>query len=169
MSHHVDESPPRALKARKLSYGARLSLETARRMLESGEQEAKKQAVPMSMAIADNGGNLLAFNRMDDAMLSSTNIAIDKAFTTVFSKRSTKTCGEVVNSGGLIPLFLHERWITFPGGYPIISNGIILGGVGVSGGTFEDIYVARAILKAGGFDTEEADATLAQIEGKKKD
>ena len=161
-------STPAAWKSGGLSYGSGLTLDIAKKMLEAGEKEAEKQGVPMSIAISDAGGNLIAFRRMNDAALFSIQIAMDKAFTAVSSKWSTKTCGEVINGGGFIPLFLHERWITFPGGYPIISDGIIVGGVGVSGGTFEDIYVARAMLQTGGFDTKEADATLAQIESGEK-
>lgn len=170
MSGPVYDGMQESLKARRVSYGSRLSLATARKMLEAGAEEAEKQGVPMSMAIADSGGNLLAFHRMDDAMLSSANIAIDKAFTAVFSKRPTKACGDVIRHGNLIPLHLHERWITFPGGHPIVSNNILVGGVGVSGGyTLEDTSVARAMLKAGGFDTGAADAIIAEAEGEGKD
>jgi uncharacterized protein GlcG (DUF336 family) len=118
----------------------------------------------MSMAVADTGGNLVAFYRMDDAMLSSLQIAIDKAFTAVFSKQATVKSSRGFSIGKLIPLFYHERWITFQGGYPIISNGVILGGIGVSGGIVEDSYVARAALKAGGFSVDEVDAVIAQME-----
>jgi len=157
-----------ATQAETTPQQAYLPLETALKAATTTMEKCTGDGYRVSVAVVDRGGNLLAFNRMDDAMLSSANIAMDKSFTCVFSKRSTKACGEVVTRGGLIPLFLHERWITFPGGYPIISDGIIVGGVGVSGGTFEDTYVARAMLRAGGFDTEEADAYLARIESGEK-
>jgi uncharacterized protein GlcG (DUF336 family) len=67
--------------------------------------------------------------------------------------------------GGLVPLFFHERWITFPGGFPIIKNGRILGGIGVSGGIIEDVYVAKAVLEAGGFVLDEVDAAIMAITG----
>ena len=111
----------------------------------------------MVIAIADSGGNLLAFERMDQAILVSIQIAMDKAFTAVFGKQTTADFAPSYKSGTLVPLFFHERWITFPGGFPILKGGVILGGIGVSGGIDEDIYVARAALKAGGFDTGEAD------------
>src|SRR5512136_1910413 len=151
---------PAAWKSGNLSCGSRLTLATAKKMLEAGEKEAKKQGVPMSMAISDAGGNLLAFSRMDGAALFSIQIAMDKAFTTVFGKMPTGSFASQYCAGGLVPLFFHERWITFPGGFPIIRNGIILGGIGVSGGIVEDIYVAKAALEAGGFILDEVDAAI---------
>ena len=155
------ENPtPAAWKSGGLSYGSGLTLDVARKMLEAGEKEADKQGVPMSMAISDAGGNLIAFSRMDNAALFSISIALDKAFTAVFGKMPTGSFGNFYSTGELVPLFFHERWITFPGGFPVIKNGTILGGIGVSGGTVEDVYVARAALKAGGFILDDVDAAI---------
>lgn len=153
-------STPAAWKRGSLSYACRLTLGTARKMVEAGEKEAKKQGVPMSIAISDAGGNLMAFGRMDDAALFSIQIALDKAFTAVFGKMPTGSFASQYCTGGLVPLFFHERWITFPGGFPIIESGVIVGGIGVSGGISEDVYVARAALKAGGFSLDEVDAAI---------
>jgi uncharacterized protein GlcG (DUF336 family) len=129
-------------------------------MLEAAEVEADRHGVPMSIAISDAGGNLLAFIRMDNAALFSIHIAMDKAFTVVFGKMPSGNFADLYRGGGLVPLFFHERWITFPGGFPIIKNGRILGGIGVSGGTIEDIYVARAALKAGDFRLDGIDDAI---------
>lgn len=158
-------STPAAWKSGGLSYGSGLTLDIAKKMLEAGEKEAEKQGVPMSIAISDAGGNLIAFRRMDNAALFSTQIAMDKAFTTVFGKMPTGSFADLYRTGELIPLFFHERWITFPGGFPIIKNGMILGGIGVSGGTIEDVYVVKAALKAGGFTLDEVDAAIMAIRG----
>ena len=158
-------STPGAWKYGGLSYGPGLTLDIAKKMLEAGEKEAEKQGVPMSMAIGDAGGNLLAFRRMDNAALFSIQIAMDKAFTTVFGKMPTGSFCELYHTGELVPLFFHERWITFPGGFPIIKNGMILGGIGVSGGTIEDVYVVKAALKAGGFILEDTDAAIRAMIG----
>jgi len=162
------EQTPSAWKAGNLSYGVGLTLETAKKMLEAGEKEAEKQGVPMVIAVADAGGNLLAFSRMDNALLLSIQLAMDKAFTAVFGKLPTLRWTENIQSAGIVPLFLHERWITFPGGFPIINNGVLLGGIGISGGTIEDLYVARATLKAGGFSVDAVDVALTEAVGKKK-
>jgi len=145
-----------------LVYGAGLMLDTAKKMLEAGEKEAEKQGVPMSIAIVDAGGNLLAFHRMDNAALFSIQIAMDKAFTAAFGKQATGNYAGLYQSGILVPLFFHERWITFAGGFPVIKDGVVLGGIGVSGGTIEDVFVARAALAAGGFSVNEVDAFLAR-------
>ena len=158
-------STPAAWKSGGLSYGSGLTLDIAKKMLEAGEKEAEKQGVPMSIAISDAGGNLIAFRRMDNAALFSTQIAMDKAFTTVFGKMPTRSFADLYRTGELIPLFFHERWITFPGGFPIIKNGMILGGIGVSGGTIEDVYVVKAALKAGGFILDAVDAAIMAIRG----
>lgn len=164
----TESSTPAAWKSGTLSYGSGLTLGTAKKMLEAGENEAKKQGVPMSIAIGDAGGNLVAFSRMDNAALFSIQIAMDKAFTTVFGKMPTGSFASQYCAGGLVPLFFHERWITFPGGFPLIKNGVILGGIGVSGGIIEDVYVAKAALKAGGFSLKEVDATIAAIRGMRR-
>lgn len=152
---------PGPWKSGGLSYNSGLTLDAAKKMLEAGEKEAEKQGVPMSMAISDAGGNLIAFRRMDNAALFSIQIALDKAFTTVFGKMPTGSFCNLYRTGELVPLFFHERWITFPGGFPVTKDGVALGGIGVSGGTVEDVYVARAALEAGGFSLDEVDAAIA--------
>jgi len=154
---------PSVWKAGNLAYGTGLTLDAAKKMLEAGEKEAEKQGVPMAMVIIDAGGNLLAFHRMDNTILVGTQIAMDKAFTAVLGKQHTGNYASLYQSGIMVPLFYHERWITFPGGFPIVKDGILWGGVGVSGGTFEDVLVARAMLQAGGFSIGEVDAFLAQM------
>ena len=151
-----ESGTPPAWRAGNLAYGAGLTLDTAKKMLEAGEKEAEKHGVPMAMAVVDAGGNLLAFHRMDDTMLVSTNIALDKAYTAAFGKLPTSFWGNMAR-GGSGPIFIHERWITFQGGFPIKNNGVLLGGLGVSGGTVEDLYVAKAALQAGGFSLEDFD------------
>jgi uncharacterized protein GlcG (DUF336 family) len=159
---------PEPWQAGNCCYGPGLTLSFAKQLLEAGEKEAFKQGVPMAMAISDAGGNLLAFHRMDNTMLVSSQIAQDKAFTAVFGKMPTGNFGGAYRSGELIPLFFHERWITFNGGYPLRKEGVLMGGLGVSGGIIEDNYVARAILKAGGFEYSEADALIKDYEAELK-
>jgi uncharacterized protein GlcG (DUF336 family) len=155
---------PQAWKIGALCYGSGLDLKIAQKMLAAGEREALKQGVPMAMAISDSGGNLLAFQRMDNTMLSSTQIALDKAYTAVFGKLPTADYTPIYKSGGLVPLFFHERWITFAGGYPILKGNKIMGGLGVSGGVIEDVLVAKAMLKAGGFETQTVEEYLKNFQ-----
>lgn len=166
--NEATNSTPAAWKSAGLCYGPGVTLDIAKKMLEAGEKEAEKQGVPMSMAISDAGGNLIAFSRMDNAALFSIEIALDKAFTTVFGKMPTGSFANFYRTGELVPLFFHKRWITFPGGFPLIKNGVILGGIGVSGGIIEDVYVAKAALKAGGFSLKEVDAAIAATRGMRR-
>ncbi len=155
---------PGEWKSGALCYGQGLTLEMAKMMLEAGAKEAVRLGVPMSMAICDSGGNLLAFQRMDNAALFSSQIAMDKAFTAVYGKLPTASYRPLFQSGELNTLFFHERWITFPGGFPAVKDGVVMGGLGVSGGKIEDFYVARAILKGGGFDTTDIDQFITDYE-----
>ena len=96
-----------------MSYDSRLTLDVAKKMLETGEEEAEKQGVPMSMAIRNAGGNLIPL-AADNAALFSMTIAMDKAFTAVFGKMPTGSFAEFYRMGELVPLLFHKRWITFP-------------------------------------------------------
>jgi uncharacterized protein GlcG (DUF336 family) len=150
------------------NYNSILTLKVAKKMLEAGEKEALKQKVPVAMAISDSGGNLLAFHRMDNTALFGIQIAIDKAYTAVFGKMATGKFGDLYRSGQLVPLFFHERWVTFHGGYPIIKDSALVGGLGVSGGVIEDVYVAKEMLLAGEFSIREIDEFITVNEAELK-
>jgi uncharacterized protein GlcG (DUF336 family) len=155
---------PDAWRNVRYGNGAELTLAIAESMLEAGEKEASKQQCPMSMAICDVGGNLIAFHRMENVMLAAIQISINKAYTAVMGKMTTANLGHPFRTGELIPLFFHERWITFNGGYPIVKDGKIIGGLGVSGGVVEDLYVAREMLRAGNFDLSAAEQSIKDFE-----
>ena len=140
---NLGESPT-AWKTGTYCYGPGLNLELAGKMLEAGEKEAVKQGVPMALAISDSGGQLLAFHRMDNTMLAGIQIAMDKAYTAVLGKMPTGVLGGAYRSGQLVPLFFHERWITFHGGYPLIKDGVLMGGLGISGGMIEDTFCGES-------------------------
>ena len=155
---------PSAWREGALSYSTGLTYDTAKKMIEAAMAEAKKQGLLMVIAVADAGGNLVAFGRMDNTMLASIHIATDKAFTAAYGKLPTQAWRDIVQGGILPPLFIHERWIAFPGGFPLIKGKQLLGGLGCSGATAHgDTSVARAALAAGGFNTEDADAILKQL------
>ncbi len=163
MTKSRDPVPP-AWRQGALSYSTGLTYDTAKKMIEAAMAEAKKQGLTMVVAIADAGGNLVAFGRMDDAMLASIHIATDKAFTAAYGKIPTQIWRDIVQSGNLPPLFIHKRWTAFPGGFPLIKGKKLLGGIGCSGATaYGDTLVSRAGLDAGGFSTRDADAILKQL------
>jgi cob(I)alamin adenosyltransferase len=155
---------PAEWKEGGLTYSAGLKYDTARKMIDAAMAEAKKQGLTMVIAIADAGGNLVAFGRMDEAMLASIQIAMDKAFTAAYGKVPTQIWRTIIQAGFIPPLFIHERWTAFAGGFPLIIGKQLFGGIGCSGATaYGDTSVARAGLLAGGFSTEDADNVLKEL------
>merc|ERR1712203_158521 len=114
--------------------------------------ESEKLGVKMNVAIVDAGGNLVAFKRMDGAWLGSIDIAMKKAKTAVFFNMPSGKLGTMSQPGGALYGIEHSNQglITFPGGVQVHdSNGVLIGGIGVSGSTVEhDFQVASAADKA---------------------
>ena len=74
-----------------------MTLDIAKKVVEAAEKKAKDIGVPMNIVVVDKGGNLVAFERMDDAWLGSINIAINKAFTAVAFNMTTEDLGAESN------------------------------------------------------------------------
>ncbi len=125
--------------------------ETAKVLIEAGEAASRELGVPMVIAIVDESGVLKALSRMDGAALLSVDIAQDKAYTSVSFGIATHEWFEFVKND---PPLLHgiiktPRLVVFGGGYPIKDGDTIIGGIGVSGGHYEqDMKVAQAALAA---------------------
>ncbi len=130
----------------------KLTLQDAKIILEGAERKAQEIGVPMDIAVVDDGGNLLAFYRMDGAKITSIDIAINKAFTAAGARKATHEYAEIAQPGG--PAFgIHVsnqgRFMVFGGGLPIFVDGHIVGGIGCSSGTPEqDRIVAEAGIEA---------------------
>ncbi|MCY4600114.1 MAG: heme-binding protein [Acidobacteria bacterium] len=137
----------------------RLVLDDARTIMAAAEQKACEIGVDMDIAITDDSGSLLMFHRMDDARITSIDVAISKAFTAAAARRSTRAYGEVSQPGG--PAFgIHVsnqgRFMVVAGGLPIFVDEQIVGGVGCSSGhPDQDEVVAQAGV----------DALLAAVNG----
>ena len=131
-----------------------ITLEEAQRILSAAERKAGEMGQPMNIAVMDAGRNLVAFHRMDGAWVASTDIAIDKAFTSAGRGLTTRKIGEMAQPGQ--PLFGINttnggRIVIFAGGIPLERDGEVVGAVGVSGGTVdEDHEVAEAGVAAFG-------------------
>lgn len=129
-----------------------ITLEASKKMGKAALKKALEIKVPVVFSVVDNGGNLLYLERMDEAFVTSVDIAINKAFTAWALKSGTNELSEVVLPGqSLYGLNLtnNSRIITFGGGFPIIINDKIVGAVGVSGGTVEeDMEIAKAALNS---------------------
>jgi uncharacterized protein GlcG (DUF336 family) len=126
-----------------------ISLAQAQAAIDAAVAKATEIGTKMDIAVVDAGGNLKAFARMDGAWLGSIDIAIKKATTARFFDLPTEALGELSQPGG--PLYQIEvsngGLITFPGGLPLTTaNGMVFGGIGVSGSTVED---DRTVAEAG--------------------
>tara|TARA_B100001540_G_scaffold269264_1_gene251839 strand:+ start:78 stop:605 length:528 start_codon:yes stop_codon:yes gene_type:complete len=106
----------------------------------------------VNIVVADNGGNVVASLRMNGAMLMSYDIARDKAFTSAATGAPTGVLYDVLVDAGpgvLAGIVKREGIAAFGGGLPILSNGILLGAIGVSGASEEeDIICAQAGIDA---------------------
>ena len=127
-------------------------LEDARRVIAAAEKKAKEIGQPMNVAVADEGGNLVAHVRMDDAWIGSIDISINKAFTARAFNISTKDLATHSQSGGQffgIHASNNGKIMIFAGGIPLKRDGRVVGAVGVSGGSGDqDHAVAEAGAKA---------------------
>lgn len=130
----------------------RLTLDDAKLMMAAAEKKAAEIGVDMDIAIVDDGGNMLLFQRMDNARITSISIAIDKAFTAGAARKSTRAYGEASGPGG--PSFginssIQGRFMIFAGGLPIFIDNEPVGGIGCSSGSpDQDEEVARAGVDA---------------------
>ncbi len=129
----------------------RLSLGDAQKLIKAAAAKAKKIGVNMCIAVSDESGNLIAFERMDGAKVLSVNLSADKAYTAAISKRPTHEYNELNQPGNLV-FGIHTssggRFSTVGGGYPVIVKGAVVGGIGLSGGSAEeDMVCAEAALK----------------------
>jgi uncharacterized protein GlcG (DUF336 family) len=139
----------------------RLSLEEAKILIEGAAIKAREIKVPMCIAVTDESGHLVTFDRMDGGKVSSISIAIDKAFTGAVARRGTHIYNELCVPGK--PTFgIHVtndgHFSVIGGGLPVFVNGEIVGGVGVSSGSAEqdqvcaeaaiDYFYSRTGMKA---------------------
>ena len=126
-------------------YGLPISLDRAEAAIHAAVTEAKKRNWKMNIAVADSGGNLVAFQRMDGAMLASIQIAEHKARAAATFRRPTKVFEDGINLMHLNYLLAFDGVIASRGGIPLIEEGAIIGAIGCSGGTdSQDDIVSQA-------------------------
>ncbi len=123
-----------------------ISLDLAKKIAAAAETKAIENKLDVVISIVDESGNLIYFERMDNAQLGSIDISIQKAKTSVLFKRPTKAYEEKVAAGNNAILSLKDV-LPFEGGIPLNVNNIQVGAVGVSGGTpQQDGMVAKAAV-----------------------
>jgi len=125
-----------------------LSLDDARKAAAAAVAEAKKNKWIMAIAVVDDGGHLIYFERIDETQVGSIGIAIGKARTAAIFKRPTKALEDAINAGQHA-ILTYPNTLPREGGLPIFADGKVLGAIGVSGGkSSEDSQVAKAGVDA---------------------
>lgn len=126
----------------------RLDQADAQVLIQGAREKANEIGIPMCIAITDESGNLVAFERMDGGKVTSITIAQDKSFTASAARKATHEYNQVCVPGNLafgIHTALGGRLSVVGGGLPILVNGVVVGGIGLSSGTpQQDMTCAQA-------------------------
>ena len=140
-----------------------LNLEGARKVIAAALAEAKRVGAPGGVvAVVDDGGNLVALERMDGTFTAGANVSIGKAKTAVMFKRPTKFFEDVIKNGRTAMVALPD-FTPLQGGIPIEYEGQIIGGVGVSGASSAQQDEEIAIAGANAFKTPAASADAHSV------
>jgi glc operon protein GlcG len=139
-----------------------LTLDGAKKVIAAAVEYAKKNNAPGgAIAVVDDGGNLMALERLDGTIAAGANISIGKARTAVLFKRPTKTFEDIIKNGRTTLLALPDSYFTpLQGGIPIIVDGQIVGAVGVSGAASAQQDEEMAIA---GANVLSADARVSEV------
>lgn len=148
--HNVD-----AWRGPTASQAAGLTLAAARAIIDAVQAEATAMGVALTCAVVDSGDQLVALERMDAADLVTIRVAQDKAYTALVNRMPTGDLAPLVQPGA--EFYGYEtvagRTIVFAGGLPLLRGGVLVGGVGVSGGSSEeDRRAVEAGVRAFGGD-----------------
>ena len=109
-----------------------LTLDGARKVIAAAEEYARARSAGGVIAVVDDGGNLIALERLDGTFAAGARISIGKARTAVLFKRPTKFFEDVIRNGRT-PMVALDDFTPLQGGVPIVVDGEVVGGVGVSG------------------------------------
>ncbi len=126
-------------------------------MMAAAIAKAEELGIAVTVAIVDAGGHLLVLERMDGGRFHTVHSSTTKAVCAASNKRPTTTRGaqaqplDTLHALGLALAAGPERWTAMEGGFPIIVDGECVGGIGVSGGDWEqDEAIARVAVEAVG-------------------
>ena len=115
-----------------------LTLEGAKKVIAAAEAEAVKNRVGCNVAVVDDGGNLIAFHRIDPTFPAGARVSIGKARTAALFRQPTKNFEDVITQKGRTSMIALDDFTPLQGGVPIAVAGQIVGAVGVSGASSAD-------------------------------
>ena len=140
-----------SIPSRTRTPARRFDLAAAKRIAERAEARSVELGVPVVIAAADAGGNLMLLHRVEGALLASTEVAINKAWSAVAFQAPTATLGPLATEDGPFPGLADTnsgRVVLFGGGVPVHVDGELAGAIGISGGTAEqDVDIATCALQ----------------------
>jgi glc operon protein GlcG len=136
-----------ALAQERPPYGPEIKLDMAKKIAAGAIAESRKNNWRMAVAIVDNHGFIVYYERMDDTQLGSVQVALDKARTAALYRRPTKALEDAINKGRVTLMSLAGA-APVEGGIPIMVDGKVIGAIGVSGmNSDQDAAAAMAGLK----------------------
>ncbi len=115
-----------------------LTLDGAKKVIAAAEAEAVKNHVGCNVAVVDDGGNLIAFHRIDPTFPAGARVSIGKARTAALFRQPTKNFEDVITQKGRTSMIALEDFTPLQGGVPIVVGGQIVGAIGVSGASSAD-------------------------------
>lgn len=121
---------------------ATISLEAAYALISEARRACAARGFSATIAITDTGGHLRAFERADTAPFLTVGVAIDKAWTAASFGLTTHQWNQYMSAPAVAPLAHHPRLMPVGGGVPLIQDGKIVGGIGISGGTSDQDHEA---------------------------
>ena len=137
----------------------RLTTAGAKTMLAAAIAQSEEFGIAATIAIVDAGGHMVVLERMDGGRFHTVHSSTTKAVTAASNKRPTTTRGaqgqelDTLHAIGLSLAAGANRWTAMEGGFPIIVDGECLGGIGVSGGDWQqDEDIAKAAVEAVGVE-----------------
>lgn len=129
---------------------AKLTEEICVKLAAAAGEKSREIGVGVTLSIADENGNLRLLQRFGNAILPSIEISQKKAYTAAVLRQSTAEFGQIAQVGGSAfgINITNSQLVIFGGGFPLMSAGECIGGIGVSGGSVEeDETVAHHVLE----------------------
>jgi uncharacterized protein GlcG (DUF336 family) len=132
---------------------ATVSRAAAQALIAAAGDAARDIGIRVAIAVTDAGGHLAALARDDGAPFLSVNVAIDKAWTAASFGLATHVWSDIIARPEVAQLAHQPRLVAVGGGVPIVAEGRVVGGIGISGGNArQDRDAAEIALRSLGYD-----------------